>query len=102
MAGANTQVISGNYKTVWEPFVAEEVNNRFPLKDLLKWKQAEFAGQDVVYKAHVTRNVSPMWVGEDGAFAEAGYQGSIKVHIGQRKLMARVRLTSESIVDSMK
>lgn len=102
MAGANTQVISGNYKTVWEDFVAEQTNKRFPLKDLLKWQKAEFAGQDVVYKAHVSRNVSPMWAGEDGAFADAGAQGSIKVHIGQRKLMARVRLTSEAIQDSMK
>jgi hypothetical protein len=41
-----------------------------------------------------------MWVGEDGAFADAGAQGNVQVRIGQRKLMARVRLTSEAIHDS--
>jgi len=43
-----------------------------------------------------------MWVGEDSAFADSGSQGYVKVHIGQRKLMARVRMTSEAIHDSMK
>ena len=32
----------------------------------------------------------------------AGAQQHVKVHIGQRKLMARVRMTSESISDSLK
>ena len=102
MAGANTQIIGGVLKTVYEDFVAEASNNKYPLKDLYRWENAEYAGQEVVYTAHVTRNVSPMWVGEDSAFADAGSQGYVKVHIGQRKLMARVRLTSEAIADSMK
>lgn len=102
MAGANTQVIGGVLKTVYEDFVAEATNNKYPLKDLYRWENAEYAGQEVVYTAHVTRNVSPMWVGEDSAFADAGSQGYVKVHIGQRKLMARVRLTAEAIADSMK
>jgi hypothetical protein len=100
--GANTQTIGGLYKTVFENFVSEQTNNKFPFKDLLKWEQVEFAGVDKVYNAHVSRNISPMWVGEDGAFGMATNQGSIKVHVGQRKLMARVRLTSEVIHDSMK
>lgn len=100
--GANSQIIGGIYKTVYESFVAEQTNKKYPLSGLFKPKKAEFAGQDVVYNAHVSRNVSPMWVGEDSAFAEAGAQGSIKIHIGQRKLMARVRLTSEVIHDTMK
>lgn len=102
VTGANTQSIDGIYKTVYENFVAEQVNNKFPFKGIFKPETAEYAGQDVVYNAHVSRNVSPMWVGEDSAFAGAGVQQSVKVHIGQRKLMARVRLTSEAIADSMK
>ncbi len=102
MAGANTQKIGGIYKTVFEQYVAEQVLNKFPLKQLYKWEKAEYAGQEVVYNAHTTRNISPMWTGEDGAFGEAGAQGSIKVRIGQRKLMARVRMTSEILHDSMK
>ena len=102
MAGANTQIIGGVLKTVYEDFIAEATNNKYPLKDLYRWENADYAGQEVVYTAHVTRNISPMWVGEDSAFADAGSQGYVKVHIGQRKLMARVRLTSEAIADSMK
>ena len=102
VTGANTQTISGLYKTVYEDFVAEQVNNKFALKGVFKAEKAAYAGQDVVYNAHTSRNISPMWVGEDSAFASAGVQGSVKVHIGQRKLMARVRLTKEAIVDSMK
>jgi hypothetical protein len=102
MSGVNTQLIGGVLKTVYENFVAEQSDNRFPLKGLFRWESAEFAGQDVVYDAHVTRNISPMWVGEDGAFADAGAQGYIKIHVGQRKLMARVRMTWESMHDSMR
>lgn len=102
MAGADTQVIGGTLKTVYEDYVAEKTNNKFPLKDMFKWKDVDYAGAEVVYDAHVTRNISPMFCGENGAFADAGAQGSIKVHVGQRKLMARVRITSEAIHDSMK
>jgi hypothetical protein len=102
MAGANTQIIQGTLKTVFEDYIAEQTNKKFPMKDQFKWTQLDYAGQEVVYNAHVTRNVSPMFVGEDGAFADAGAQGSVKVHIGQRKLMARIRLTSEAMSDSLR
>lgn len=102
VTGANTQAIQGIYKTVYEDFVAEQVNNKFPFKDMFKTETAPYAGLDVEYNWHTSRNTSPMWVGEDSAFAGATSQGSVKVHIGQRKLMARVRLTSEAIFDSMK
>lgn len=100
MAGADTQSIDGIYKDFYEDFVADQTNNRNPLMDLLKPETVEFAGREVVYTADVTRNTSPMWVGEDGAFADAGAQGNVQVRVGQRKLMARVRLTSEAIHDS--
>ena len=100
--GADTQNLSGLYKTKFQPYVAEMTNKKYPLTDLFKPERAEFAGAEVVYNAHVTRNISPMWVGEDGAFADAGQQGSVKVSIGQRKLMARVRMTTEVMEDTMK
>lgn len=102
MAGTNTQLIGATLKTVFENFIAEQTNKKFPMKEEFKWTQLDWAGQEVVYNAHVTRNVSPMFVGEDGAFADAGAQGSVKVHIGQRKLMARIRMTSEAIADSLR
>jgi hypothetical protein len=102
MAGTNTQLIAGTLKTVFEDYIAEQTNNKFPMRDQFKWAQLDYAGQEVVYDAHVTRNISPMFCGEDGAFADAGAQGSIKVHIGQRKLMARIRMTSEAMADSLR
>ena len=102
MSGANTQSLSGLYKTKFQPYVAEMTNRKYPMTDLFKFERAEFAGSDEVYNAHVTRNISPMWVGEDGAFADAGQQGSVKISIGQRKLMARVRMTTEVMEDTMK
>ena len=86
--GANTESIGGLYKTVFENFVAEQTLNKFPFKDEFKMEKAEWAGSDTVYNAHVSRNVSPMWVGEDGAFPQATNQGSIKIHIGQRYALA--------------
>lgn len=102
MSGAVTQTIGGIYKTVYEDFVAEQVLNKFPLKDQFRWEQVQYAGAEVVYNAHVGVNTSPMFVGEDTAFAEADSQKSIKVRVGQRKLMGRVRLSSEAIHDSMR
>lgn len=100
--GIDTQMQQGAMKTVFENYVSEKVHNKFPLKDLFKFTPVDFAGQEVQYDAHVKRNTSPMFVGEDSAFADAGAQGHIKVHISQRKAMARVRMTSESIADSSK
>jgi hypothetical protein len=100
MAGADTQQIDGIYKDYYEDFVADQTNNRNPLSDLFKTETIEFAGRDVVYTADVARNTSPMWVGEDGAFADAGAQTNVQLRVNQKKLMARVRLTSEAIHDS--
>jgi hypothetical protein len=101
MPGATTQIIGGIYKTVFEDYVSEVVNNRFPLRDLIKFETHPGA-REVVYNAHVSRNVSPMWTGEGAAFADAGAQGSVWVRCGMRKLMARIRLTAEAMQDSMR
>jgi hypothetical protein len=102
MAGTNTAIFDGAMKTVFENEVAEMVNNSFHWQSWFKAEKAEYYGQDTVYSAHVKRNVSPMWCGEDGAFADAGAQQNIKVHVGQRKIMARVRMTSEVMHDTSK
>lgn len=49
---------------------------------------------------HTDRNVSPMFVGEDSAFADAGQQGYAKFSIDQKKLMSRLRMTWEVMQDS--
>lgn len=50
--------------------------------------------------AHTSRNVSPMFVGEDSAFADAGNQGYTRMYVDQRKLMSRLRMTWEVMQDS--
>ena len=35
--GADTQLIQGALKTVFEDYVSEQVNNKNPLKGLFKW-----------------------------------------------------------------
>jgi hypothetical protein len=99
--GANTQQIDGILKDYYEDFVAEQVNQKNPLKDLFTFQKLDFAGREIVYTGHVSRNVSPMFVGEDSAFADAGAQGHVQVRVGQRKLMGRIRITYEAMADSM-
>jgi len=99
--GADTQVIDGILKDYYEDFVSEQLNQKNPLKELFKFEKSDFAGREVVYTAHVSRNTSPMFVGEDSAIADAGAQGHVQVRVGQKKLMGRVRMTYEAMQDSM-
>lgn len=50
--------------------------------------------------SHTSRNISPMFVGEDSAFADAGNQGYSRMFVDQRKLMSRLRMTWEVMQDS--
>jgi hypothetical protein len=100
MAGADKQALDAIFKEVFEEGVAEGVNNKNPLRDLIKTEKAPFKGREIVKLAHTSRNVSPMFVGEDSAFAEAGQQGYSRLFVDQRKLMARLRMTWEVMQDS--
>lgn len=100
--GSDTQQEDGILKDYFEDHIAEMTNKRQPLSELFKFEQADFAGRATEYRAHVTRNVGVGFVGEDSAFPDAGAQGHVPVRIDQRKLMARVRMTSESMQDSRK
>jgi hypothetical protein len=101
-AGANTATIDGLLKENYEAFIAEQVNQKNPLKDVFKTTPVPYGGRETVYDAHVSRNTSPMFTGEDGAFAEAGAQGHVQVRVQQKKLMGRVRITPEAIYDTSK
>ena len=99
--GADTQTIDGLLKDDYEDFVAESVLNKNPLKDLFRFEDKGFTGREVIYSDHVSANSGSMFTNEDGAFAEAGNQGHVQVRIGQKKLMGRIRMTYESMKDSM-
>lgn len=100
MAGADRQAFDAVFKDVFEEGVAEGVNNKNPLRDLIKTEKVPFKGREVIRAAHTSRNISPMFVGEDSAFADAGNQGYSRMFVDQRKLMSRLRLTWEVMQDS--
>jgi len=100
MAGADKQSLDAIFKEVFEEGVAEGVNNKNPLRDLIKTEKVPFKGREIVRAAHTSRNVSPMFVGEDSAFADAGTQGYSRMFVDQRKLMSRLRMTWEVMQDS--
>lgn len=100
MAGADKQSLDAIFKEVFEEGVAEGVNNKNPLRDLIKTERVPFKGREIVRAAHTSRNVSPMFVGEDSAFADAGNQGYSRMFVDQRKLMSRLRMTWEVMQDS--
>jgi hypothetical protein len=100
MAGADKQALDAIFKDVYEQGVAEGINNKNPLRDLIKTEKVPFRGRDMQIAAHTTRNISPMFVGEDSAFANAGTQGYARLFVDQRKLMSRLRMTWEVMQDS--
>ncbi len=67
---------------------------------MIKTEKSPFRGREIVRLSHTTRNVSPMFVGEDSAFADAGNQGYSRMFVDQRKLMSRLRMTWEVMQDS--
>lgn len=100
MAGADKQSLDAIFKTVFEEGVADGVNNKNPLRDMLKTEKSPFRGSEIVRLAHTSRNISPMFVGEDSAFADAGQQGYSRMFVDQRKMMSRLRMTWEVMQDS--
>src|SRR3990167_10684056 len=93
--GADRQAFDVVLKTIYEEGVAEGVNDANPLRDIIKTEKVPFKGLELQRLMHTSRNVSPMFVGEDSAFAAAGQQGYAKFNIDQKKLMSRLRLTLE-------
>lgn len=100
MAGADKQALDAIFKEVFEDGVAEGVNNKNPLRDVIKTERVPFRGREIVRLSHTSRNISPMFVGEDSAFADAGNQGYSRMFVDQRKLMSRLRMTWEVMQDS--
>lgn len=100
MAGADKQSLDAIFKEVFEEGIADGVNNKNPLRDLIKTENVPFKGREIVRLSHTLRNVSPQFVGEDSAFADAGNQGYSRMFVDQRKLMSRLRMTWEVMQDS--
>ena len=100
--GADTQAIDGILKDYYEERISELVPQRMKLSKLWKYKKLPFGGRERVWSAHVGRNASPMFVGEEGAIAEATSQQHVQARAGQRKLMGKIRLSYEAMADSMK
>src|SRR3990167_1454005 len=100
MAGADKQALDAVFKEVHEEGIAEGVNQKNPLRDVIKTETSPFKGREIVKLAHTSRNISPMFTGEDSAFADAGQQGYSRLFVNQKKLMSRIRMTWEVMQDS--
>jgi hypothetical protein len=98
--GADKQALDAIFKDVLEEGIAEGVNDRNPLRDVIKTETSPFRGREIVKLAHTSRNQSPMFVGEDSAYADATQQGYARFFVDQKKLMARIRMTYEVMQDS--
>lgn len=102
-AGADRQALDSVLKDVFKEGVAEGINNKNPMRDAIttvNLSKEEFKGREIVVAAHTSGNVSPMFVGEDSLFAEAGNQGYTRAFVDQKKLMARLRMTWEVMNDT--
>lgn len=100
MAGADSTVLSGLEKDVFEKGVSEGVNNKFPLKEFFEPETTDadyLGGGGHLWAHHVGRNVSPMFTREGAAFASAGAQRHVKGRIGITKMMARLYMTAEAM-----
>jgi len=100
MAGADKQALDAIFKEVYEEGISEGVHQKNPLRDAIKTESSPFKGREIVKLAHISRNISPMFVGADSAFADAGNQGYTNLFVDQKKLMARIRMTYEVMQDS--
>jgi hypothetical protein len=99
-AGADTTALSGLAKDVFEQGVTEGVNNSFPLAKEFPTEAVDWKGGDgLVWAAHVGRNASPFFAGEDSAYPVATSQQHVKGRIDMRKLIARIRMTEEAMND---
>lgn len=97
---ANKTALDSIFKNIYEDGIAEAVNNRNPLRDIITTETSDFSGRKIIMAAHTSRNISPMFVGEDSPFADAGRQGYVNLEVTQKKMMARIRMTWEVMVDS--
>ena len=98
--GADLQAFNVVLKEVFTEGVSEGVHYKNPLRDLIQTEKVPFKGLEISRLMHTSGNVSPMFVGEDSAYAEAGQQAYSKFAIDQKKLMARIRMTLEVMQDS--
>lgn len=98
---ANKTALDAIFKDVYEDGISEAVNNRNPLRDIITTESSPFTGRQIIKAAHTSRNVSPMFVGEDSPFADAGRQGYVNMEVKQKKMMARIRMTYEVMQHSM-
>lgn len=97
---ADKQALDAIFKDVYEEGISEGVHQKNPLRDVIKMESSPFKGREIVKLLHTGRNVSPMFVGPDSAFADAGQQSYQNLFVDQRKLMARIRMTYEVMQDS--
>lgn len=100
--GATSAAIDGMLKDDYEDYVADGVNKLNPLGDIIEEKETDkdYGGRGFRYPAEVETNKSPMFTAEYGLFAEAGVTQHLQVSGTVRKMMGRILVTPEAILDT--
>lgn len=101
--GADLQTHAGLLKDFFENHINVAVNNKNPLKDVIKFQKIPFGSSEIRYTANVGRNISgTMFGAADSAMPDAGNETYAQVVINQKKNTGRIRLTWETMHDSSK
>lgn len=99
--GATIQTHDALLKENFEDFIGTALNEKNPLKDLMKFETVPYGGKEVTYPVVVDRGIAgTMFVGEDGAIADASNRVHAKQIITQKKMIGRVRFTWEVMNDT--
>lgn len=100
--GATTAAIDGMFKDDYEDYVGDGVNKLNPLSDLIEDKETDksYLGRRFMYPVEVEPNKSPMFTTEYGYFAEAGVTQHLQVEGTVKKMMGRILVTPEAILDT--
>ncbi len=101
--GADLQTHAGLLKDFFENHINVAVNNKNPLKDVIKFQKIPFGSSEIRYTANVGRNIAgTMFGAADSAMPDASNETYAQVVINQKKNTGRIRLTWESMHDSSK
>jgi hypothetical protein len=100
--GATSAAIDGMLKDDYEDYVGDGVNKLNPLSDIIEDKDTDkdFGGRRFMYPVEVEPNKSPMFTTEYGLFAEAGVTQHLQVSGTVKKMMGRVLMTPEAMLDT--
>jgi hypothetical protein len=99
---SSTASLDGTLKDDYEDYIENGINSANPMSDIIEDKETDkaFGGRQFVYPARVETNKSPFFTTEYGLFAESGVTQDLHVKGTVKKMMGRILLTPEVMLDT--